>query len=134
LRAGIGLRGYAQVDPKVEYRREASQMFQEMSHAIAESVTDGLLKVRITESVDDLLSGRWRAARAAQEAVDAFESEGDAAPVGSTPERLEPIRRDAPKVGRNDPCPCGSGLKYKKCHGRTSGNGSAGGRPGTARK
>jgi preprotein translocase subunit SecA len=121
LRSGIGLRGYAQVDPKVEYRREASQMFEEMSRAIAESVTDGLLRVHVTESLDDALSGRWRPTRAGQPEVASLEAAADTAPIGSVPERLEPIRRSAPKVGRNDPCPCGSGKKYKRCHGQTDG-------------
>jgi uncharacterized protein YecA (UPF0149 family) len=49
--------------------------------------------------------------------VCAYETEADQGPVGSAPEKPEPIRRDTPKVGRNDPCPCGSGKKYKKCCG-----------------
>jgi uncharacterized protein YecA (UPF0149 family) len=50
--------------------------------------------------------------------VSAFDATPNTAPIGSAPEKAEPIRRDAPKVGRNDPCPCGSGKKYKKCCGR----------------
>ncbi len=122
LRQAIGLRGYAQQDPKVEYRREASQMFGEMEQNIAETVTDLLFRVHVTEEMDDLLSGRWKPSSLTQEQVSAFEGDGsekvDA--LGPAPERLEPIRRDEPKVGRNDPCPCGSGKKYKKCCGRTA--------------
>jgi preprotein translocase subunit SecA len=118
LRAGIGLRSYAQVDPKVEYRREASAMFEQMQETIAETFTDNLFRVRVTGSMDDLLSGRWKPTAAQQEQLQAFEQKRDTAPLGSTPERIEPIRRQEPKVGRNDPCPCGSGRKYKVCHGR----------------
>ncbi len=118
LRSAIGLRGYGQKDPKMEYRNEASQMFQEMQQAIAESVTDNLLKVHISESVDDALAGIWNPESTSHDEATAYESEADSAPIGSTPERIEPIRRAGPKVGRNDPCPCGSGKKYKKCCGR----------------
>jgi len=118
LRAGIGLRSYAQVDPKIEYRREASSMFEEMQSTIAETFTDNLFRVRVTSSMDDLLSGKWKPTSAQQAQVEAFEAKRETAPVGSAPERLEPIRRAEPRRGRNEPCHCGSGLKYKNCHGR----------------
>ncbi|MHC4549095.1 MAG: preprotein translocase subunit SecA [Planctomycetota bacterium] len=118
MRQAVGLRGYAQQDPKLEYRREASQMFGEMQGHIAEAVTDVMLKVHVTAEMDDMLGGRWRPASLTHEEVTAFETRADTAPIGSTPEKLEPIRRDKPKVGRNEPCPCGSGKKYKKCCGR----------------
>jgi preprotein translocase subunit SecA len=117
LREAVGLRGYAQQDPKVEYRREASQMFQEMQVHIAEAVTDIALKVRVTEDIDP---GRPRRTALTKEELSAFSppKADDSAPQGSSGEKAEPIRRDHPKVGRNDPCPCGSGKKYKRCHGR----------------
>jgi len=118
LRQAIGLRGYAQQDPKLEYRREASAMFGEMQVHIAEAVTDVALKVHVTEEVEGLAGGPWRPAQLSHEEVTAFETTPDTAPVGSTPDKPEPIRRDTPKVGRNDPCPCGSGKKYKKCCGQ----------------
>ncbi|HEX5138030.1 MAG TPA: preprotein translocase subunit SecA [Planctomycetota bacterium] len=120
LREAVGLRGYAQQDPKVEYRREASQMFHEMQSHIAEAVTDVALKVRVTEDMDQAIRGRYRPAALTKEEVSAFSpSKADeGAPQGSSGEKPEPIRRDTPKVGRNDPCPCGSGRKYKKCHGK----------------
>jgi len=124
LRSGIGLRGYAQVDPKVEYRREAALLFDEMSRAVAEAVTDNLLKIHVTESLDDVLSGRWRPTRATGPEVPPATDSPDTAPIGSTPERIEPIRREAPKVGRNDPCPCGSGKKYKRCCGQSEEGGA----------
>ena len=73
-----------------------------------------------------MLGGRWRPTRLTHEEAAMFSAGGPADasqpdandPIGSTPERLEPIKRETPKVGRNDPCPCGSGKKYKKCCGR----------------
>jgi preprotein translocase subunit SecA len=123
LRQSIGLRGYAQQDPKVEYRREASQMFHEMQSRIAEAVTDIALKVRVTEELDAHLRGRYRPSALTKEEVTAFSPPpaDDSTPQGSAPEKPEPIRRDEPKVGRNDPCPCGSGKKYKKCCGKAAG-------------
>jgi preprotein translocase subunit SecA len=119
MRQAVGLRGYAQQDPKLEYRREASQMFGEMEAHIAESVTDIMLKVQaVTADMDERASGRWRPSQLTHEEVTAFETEADTAPVGSTQEKPEPIRRETPKVGRNAPCPCGSGKKYKKCCGQ----------------
>jgi len=118
MRQAVGLRGYAQQDPKAEYRREASQMFSEMEVHIAEAVTDIMLRVNVvTEEMDEMAGGRWRPSQLSHEEITAFETEADTAPIGSTAEKPEPIRRDAPKVGRNDPCPCGSGKKYKKCCG-----------------
>jgi len=116
LRQGIHLRGYAQKDPKQEYRSEAGQMFGEMERAIAESVTDSLFKMYITEEMDDVLSGRWRPAQMTHDEIENFENTADTAPAGSSPETIEPIRRKHPTIGRNDPCPCGSGKKTKKCH------------------
>ncbi|MFB3067498.1 MAG: preprotein translocase subunit SecA [Planctomycetota bacterium] len=117
LRSGIYLRAHGQMDPKVEYRREATAMFDMMSVSIAESVTDSLLRVEVTEPVDELLGGVWNPTQIGHDEITAFEDTAATAPIGSAPERAEPIRRATPKVGRNDPCPCGSGKKYKKCHG-----------------
>ncbi|MEE8106807.1 MAG: preprotein translocase subunit SecA [Planctomycetota bacterium] len=122
LRRSIGLRGYGQKDPKMEYRQEATRAFQEMEVSIAESVTDSLLKIQITDdAADDLLADTWNPASTTHDDATAYGADGtdpdDVGNIGSTPERIEPIKRDAPKVGRNDPCPCGSGKKYKKCHG-----------------
>ncbi len=120
LREAVGLRGYAQQDPKVEYRREASQMFQEMQVHIAEAVTDIALKVHvITEEMDQRAQGRYRPTALSKEELTAFSAPkaDETAPQGSSGEKAEPIRRETPKVGRNDPCPCGSGKKYKRCHG-----------------
>ncbi|MEM8885212.1 MAG: preprotein translocase subunit SecA, partial [Planctomycetota bacterium] len=122
LRQSIGLRGYAQVDPKMEYKREASQMFQLMQGNIAEQVTDMVFRIRVTEEMDaeqmdDALSDHWQPSSLTHEDASAYQTEADQGPVGSTQEAPKPIVREAPKVGRNDPCPCGSGRKYKKCCG-----------------
>jgi preprotein translocase subunit SecA len=117
LRQGIGLRGYAQQDPKLEYKREASLMFSEMQTSIAEMVTDVFLRIRVTLDEMDRQRRPTRNLQLSHEEVSAYETEADQGPVGSAPEKPEPIRRDTPKVGRNDPCPCGSGKKYKKCCG-----------------
>jgi len=117
LREGIGLRGYAQQDPKLEYKREAAQMFEEMQLSIAETVTDVMLKVHVRLDVDEYERPTDRLTLSHEE-ISAYQTEADQGPVGSTQEKPEPIRRESPKVGRNDPCPCGSGKKYKKCCGR----------------
>lgn len=102
LREGIGLRALAQRDPLLEYRFEAYQMFQEMVHSIQEDTLSMLFKVRLSEESSyskpkDRLAG-------------AQTNQGEGA--------VQKPRRVDDKVGRNDPCPCGSGKKYKKCHGR----------------
>ena len=122
LRDAVGLRGYGQKDPKQEYKREASQMFTMMQTNIADQVTDMVFRIRIeqemnTEQLDDALSEQWKPSSSTHEGASAYETEADQGPIGSTPEAPAPIRREEPKVGRNDPCPCGSGKKYKRCHG-----------------
>jgi preprotein translocase subunit SecA len=102
LREGIGLRALAQRDPLLEYRFEAYQMFQEMVNSIQEDTISMLFKVRLAEE-RTLTQPKDRLAGAQT-------NQGEA--VKQEPRRVEQ------KVGRNDPCPCGSGKKYKKCHGR----------------
>ncbi|MHC4932274.1 MAG: preprotein translocase subunit SecA, partial [Planctomycetota bacterium] len=77
MRQAVGLRGYAQQDPKMEYRREGSEMFGEMQHNIAEAVSDMLFRIRITEEYDDLLSGRWRPSQLTHDEASAFASDAD---------------------------------------------------------
>jgi len=120
LKSGIGLRGYAEQDPRVAYKREGARLFLEMLAGVREKVTDMIYKVRLTPEarmtsvyqissmVHEQLTAYDQVAReVAQQQAQA----GEAQPVKT-------IRRDVPKVGRNDPCPCGSGKKYKKCCGR----------------
>ncbi|HOG17732.1 MAG TPA: preprotein translocase subunit SecA, partial [Syntrophales bacterium] len=104
LKEGIGLRGYGQKDPVREYQKEGYEMFMEMVHRIKQDTMEKLCMVQIRkeEEIQELEEKRG------QELV--MNRGEDLAP--------QPQRREAQKVGRNDPCPCGSGKKYKKCHGR----------------
>ena len=121
LKESIGLRGYAEQDPKIAYKREGFQMFQEMMDGITDKVTGIIFRARLSDESD--VRSRYRGA-AAQHA-DATNL-GFSGPAGSSRDRaaamqaqgeqkVEQIRREKPKVGRNAPCPCGSGKKYKNC-------------------
>ncbi len=140
LRQSIGLRGYAERDPKIEFKREGSRLFEEMLGAVRERVTDLIFKVRIplppagdeeggifavatppsgegtgmayagaTAQHADATGAGFSQAQADREA--AMKQQGEAAAPKT-------YRREKPRVGRNDPCPCGSGKKYKHCCGR----------------
>ncbi|WP_304162135.1 preprotein translocase subunit SecA [Lonsdalea britannica] len=113
LRQGIHLRGYAQKDPKQEYKRESFSMFAAMLEALKYEVISTLSKVqvRMPEEIEALeQQRREEAERLAGQQQLSHQSEVAAAPTaGGSSER---------KIGRNDPCPCGSGKKYKQCHGR----------------
>jgi preprotein translocase subunit SecA len=114
LRAGIGLRGYGNRDPKQEYKREGYDMFTEMMGNIKANVVEKTFRVRI-ESKEDVQRIQLPVRRART-------IEGRGALDGGPAERRKPstVKRDQPKVGRNDPCPCGSGKKYKKCCGQNA--------------
>ncbi len=111
LKEGIGLRGYGQKDPLIEYKRESFMLFEEMLDRIDSETLRYLYFMRpVAEQVreeEQVFARRRRT----QESQLRFVGGGDAAPA-----KPQPIRA-AQKVGRNDPCPCGSGKKYKKCHG-----------------
>ena len=127
LRSSVGLRGYAQVDPKVEYKREGMRTFDLMWKGIDERVVD--IVYRIEEVEEDALRSTWRetaaihaeAASATLAAPAETPSSADAAGQRGEPGPVEPIRNLGQKVGRNDPCPCGSGRKFKNCCGKSSG-------------
>jgi preprotein translocase subunit SecA len=114
LKEGIGLRGYGQRDPLVEYKRESFSLFQEMMERIQDRVVKYLWKIDVVveREGDDLVVQTRR--RPALPQPPRQQNLSFSAPPK---EGLEPVRRKEPKVGRNDPCPCGSGKKYKKCHG-----------------
>jgi preprotein translocase subunit SecA len=126
LRSSVGLRGYAQVDPKVEYKREGMRTFDLMWKGIDERVVD--IVYRIEQVEDDALRSTWRETAAIHADASAA---GLAPPPGQPtappaeqsgePGPVEPIRNLGQKVGRNDPCPCGSGRKFKNCCGKSSG-------------
>jgi preprotein translocase subunit SecA len=123
LRSSVGLRGYAQVDPKVEYKREGMRTFDLMWKGIDERVID--IVYRIEQVEESALRSTWHetAAVHAEAASPAALADQPASPADdhrSEPARPEPIRNLGQKVGRNDPCPCGSGKKYKNCCGKSS--------------
>jgi preprotein translocase subunit SecA len=109
LKEGIGLRGYGQKDPLIEYKREGFDMFEEMKLRIVESTVENLF--RIKAAAKEQSQEIERRQRRQIENL-SFVGAGDAAVQPAQPAHA------GQKVGRNDPCPCGSGLKYKKCHGK----------------
>jgi preprotein translocase subunit SecA len=124
LRQGIHLRGYAQKNPQQEYKREAFELFSMMLESIKSEVTRILMTVQV-RSAEELASVEEpEAPRNVQYQHAEYAGGGDAAveaqPDGdvAVAERPQPFVRPGEKVGRNDPCPCGSGRKYKQCHGR----------------
>ena len=124
LRDGIGLRGYGQRDPKLEYKREGFDMFQEMLFQIRESVFRALTRVRVQRVSPEEEQARAEAEKEALalEFRHREESSGQLSYSGGGEDEAQPAKgtpaKAAPRVGRNDPCPCGSGKKYKKCCGR----------------
>ncbi|MCY2928453.1 MAG: SEC-C metal-binding domain-containing protein [Planctomycetota bacterium] len=119
LKSGIGLRGYAEQDPRVAYKREGSRQFREMLSGVQEKVTDMIFKVRLTAQTQ--MSSVYQISNMVHEQLSGYDHLArDMADqqAAAGPQRVETIVREAPRVGRNDPCPCGSGKKYKKCHGK----------------
>jgi preprotein translocase subunit SecA len=117
LKSSVGLRGYAQVDPKVEYKREGMALFDNLWISIGNYVTDLIFKM---EQLDEgFVGSTWVESAAIKEdarPVSEIEQQQQAAIAGTEAEKkLEPIRNMGPRIGRNDPCPCGSGKKYKQC-------------------
>lgn len=118
LRQGIHLRGYAQKDPKQEYKREAFELFAQLLETVKQEVTRLIMTVRV-QSAEEL-----------EQATEAIENDlvidniqyahpgSDEPPQASENHSQKSAQRALPKVGRNDPCPCQSGKKYKHCHGR----------------
>jgi preprotein translocase subunit SecA len=124
LRQGIHLRGYGQKDPKQEYKREAFEMFNSLLNHIKEEVVMILAKVQVTREEDVQAIDQQRQAPIEMhyehaEAHSAFEAD-QAAALPASDDSEQPFIRETQKVGRNDPCPCGSGKKYKQCHGKLS--------------
>ncbi len=113
LKNGIGLRAYGQKDPVVQYRLEGFDMFDEMVNDIKFDVTKILMHIRQQGEVK-----RQETVKITGEALEAIHSVDGGAKIGTDVDRT--VRNDGPKVGRNDPCPCGSGKKYKNCCGRNA--------------
>jgi preprotein translocase subunit SecA len=110
LKEGIGLRGYGQRDPLTEYKREAFDLFQAMVDRVKAAVVERLFKVQIERESQVELPTRTAMS-------DVRESRGDTAQAAAPVRTAAPAPRtnSGDKIGRNDPCPCGSGKKYKKC-------------------
>ena len=111
LKNGIGLRAYGQQDPVVKYRIEGMDMFEEMISDIKVDVTKILMNIRQQGE-----ARRQETVKITGAALEAIKSVDGGSKIGTDVDRT--IRNDGPKVGRNDPCPCGSGKKYKNCHGK----------------
>ena len=123
LRQGIGLRAYAQKNPKQEYKREAFEMFGEMLEQVKHDTISILSRIRV-QSEEELeeMAERRRAAERMQfqhaEASALGTPQQAQQPQAAPPPTPETFRRDGRKIGRNEPCPCGSGKKFKQCHGK----------------
>ena len=121
LKNSIWTRSFAEKDPKTEYKREGFRMFNEMLESIEDRVTDIIFRVHLEAGAQ--ARSVWRVSRTAHDEVGQFamaerQRAAAQAPQGET--QVKQIRLEQPKVGRNDPCPCGSGKKYKKCCGRNA--------------
>ena len=127
LRSSVGLQGYAQIDPKVEYKREGMKIFEEMWNGVSDKVTDLVFRVeQFDPEFLSYLGARWQLDRAqtiheappsepAGGGIRAQQEAAIAASQQSGERKHEPLRNTGKKVGRNDPCPCGSGKKFKAC-------------------
>jgi preprotein translocase subunit SecA len=128
LKAGIGLQAFAERDPRIAYKREGYRFFQEMMAGVRDKVTDLIFRARVQLGQTQGRSA-YQVTAATHETTDSY-GVGETVPPGERGEmaqaaeqpqgegaKVKTIVRETPKVGRNDPCPCGSGKKYKKCHG-----------------
>jgi len=115
LKQGIGLVGYGQKDPLVEYKKESFDLFQAMLDRIDTTTIRSLFNLQIVSEQQPAELQRRRAAR--RSSMNFTGPNQGAAAAGEEAGKVKTVVRDQPKVGRNDPCPCGSGKKYKKCHG-----------------
>jgi len=138
LRQGIHLRGYAQKNPKQEYKREAFEMFGQMLEQVKHDTISLLMRVRLRSQEEvERMEAEQRAkkamefqhaqasalasgATAATASAAAAEAAVPGGGGGAAAEAVQPFVREGRKIGRNEPCPCGSGKKYKQCHGRLS--------------
>ncbi|MEE9563141.1 MAG: SEC-C metal-binding domain-containing protein, partial [Thermoanaerobaculia bacterium] len=111
LKEGISLRGYGQRDPKQEYKRESFELFQAMKERIEDTIVKALFRL---EPVSEEQMAEERRRRQAPPAGFRFSAPPK---TGAPPTRPQTMVRKTEKVGRNNPCPCGSGKKYKKCCG-----------------
>jgi preprotein translocase subunit SecA len=116
LKEGIGLRGYGQRDPLIEYKRESFELFQSMMERIQDRVVKILWKIELAGGSGSTGTSRDESQRVSR-ALPPQPPKQQMTFSGAPKEAAAPVKRQQAKVGRNDPCPCGSGKKYKKCHG-----------------
>jgi len=119
LKSGIGLRSYAEQDPRVAFKREGAALFSDMLAGIQDKVTDMIFKVRLAAGQE--MTNVYQVSNTVHEQLQGYDhlarDMADQAAAAQS-KKVQTIVRDVPRVGRNDPCPCGSGKKYKKCCGR----------------
>ncbi|CAA9890484.1 preprotein translocase subunit, ATPase [Candidatus Methylobacter favarea] len=124
LRQGIHFRGYAQKDPKQEYKREAFEMFTHLLEHIKYEVIGILFKVQVRQEQDvEVIDEQRKTSKEMHfehAQAPALEEQESSQPASEAPAVEQPYIRHEKKIGRNNPCPCGSGKKYKQCHGRIS--------------
>jgi preprotein translocase subunit SecA len=127
LRQGIHLRGYAQKQPKQEYKREAFELFGSLLDRVRADIVRVLMNVRI-QTQEEIQQAEQQIEAESERRVERARAQhtelglGVSAELAEEPDeaksRPQPMRRFGDKIGRNDPCPCGSGKKYKQCHGK----------------
>jgi preprotein translocase subunit SecA len=120
LRSTVGLAGYAQEDPKIVYKREGMKLFDQMWDGVKDRVTESVFRMEDVGE-EEVNAALWAGARAVhQQAESAMAARAAQAATeernSTSTKKVETIRNVGAKVGRNDPCPCGSGKKYKNCH------------------
>ena len=120
LREAVSLRSYAQKNPLVEYKREGFEIFSQLNEDVKIAVTRKIFKVRIRKEADrssrKASHGKIHTSSADHKAIGSFGAVRNQERAEASGRNIQ-VKRTEPKVGRNDPCPCGSGKKYKKCHG-----------------
>ncbi len=121
LRQGIGLRGYGQKDPKQEYKKEGYTGFIQMLGAIKTQFVSQMMRVQARNTAEETARIQRQMAQRQKQALEGRANEEGKIEQATAAQRT-PAKADGPRVGRNDPCPCGSGRKYKKCHGAAEAN------------
>jgi len=120
LKSGIGLRSFAEQDPRVAYKREGAKLFQEMLGSVENKITDMIFKVRLTPGAQ--VASVYQISDLVHEQLAGYDrfaqEQADQQQAADGSQKARTIIRNVPRVGRNDPCPCGSGKKYKKCCGK----------------
>ncbi|MBC7783865.1 MAG: SEC-C domain-containing protein, partial [Burkholderiales bacterium] len=129
LKGGIGLQSFGERDPRIIYKREGYKFFETMLEGVRDKVTDLIFRVRVegkevttrsaynVRSTEHQVSDNYGVGDNVRETASAVADGSEAPAPAEAPVAVKTIVRDTPKVGRNDPCPCGSGKKYKNCHG-----------------